>query len=78
MHEVLHIAVSPSVDNIFPSPGNPASPYRTQLSGRLVLDIWDAGFSGITQNLAELRDYGIGDCVVILHDWQHFGYCSYY
>jgi hypothetical protein len=74
MHEVMHIAVSPSVDTVFPSPGNPASPYIAQLSGRVVLDIWDAGFSGITQNLAQLRDYGIGDCVVILHDWQHFGY----
>jgi hypothetical protein len=61
MHELLEIAVSSNVDTVFPSPGNAPSPYMATMAGRIVLDIWDAGFSGIEQNLANLNDYGISD-----------------
>jgi hypothetical protein len=74
LHELLEVAVSANVDAVLPSPGNAASPYMSALSGRTVLDIWDAGFAGIEQGLADLQDYGITDCVGIIHNWQNAGY----
>lgn len=74
LHERLNIVVSPDVDAALPMLPNPPSPYTAELAGRMVLDIWDAGFSGIRAGLAELADYGIGDCVGIIHDWQYAGF----
>jgi hypothetical protein len=74
MHEQLVVLASPNVDAVLPSSGNAASPYMAVLAGRTVLDIWDEGFAGIGQQLAELNSYGVGDCVGIVHNWQHAGY----
>ena len=73
-HERLLLVLSPDVDAVLPSPGNPPSPYMAELSGRLVLDIWSPDFKQIEQGLVELGDYGITDCVGIIHVWQHAGY----
>jgi hypothetical protein len=73
-HEVLEIAYSSNVDAVFPSPGNSASPYMATLAGRVVLDIWDEGFSTIQSGLNDLGDYGINHCAGIIHDWQNMGY----
>jgi hypothetical protein len=73
-HERLSLVLSPDVDEVLPSPGNPASPYIPELSGRLVLDIWTPDFKKIQQGLIELGDYGITNCVGIIHVWQHAGY----
>jgi hypothetical protein len=73
-HERLSLVLSPDVDAVLPSPGNPASPYIAELSGRLVLDIWTRDFKQIEQGLIELGDYGITDCAGIIHVWQHAGY----
>ena len=74
MHELLNVVASPNLDDVLPTTGNSPSPYLKKLSGRLVLDVWDLGFSGIEQGLAELGDYGISNCVLIIHNWQHDGY----
>ncbi len=74
MHEQLVVTVSPDVDDVFPFPGNPVSPYMTQLAGRMVVDVWTVGFSGIQQGLQQLGDYGVSNCAVLIHDWQHAGY----
>ena len=74
MHEQLVVALSPNVDDVFPFPGNTPSPYRSEMAGRMVLDIWTPGFWVIQQGLAELGDYGIEGCAGIIHDWQHAGY----
>jgi Family of unknown function (DUF5696) len=73
-HERLLLVLSPDVDAVLPSPGNAPSPYMQELSGRLVLDIWSQDFKQIEQGLTELGDYGISDCVGIIHVWQHAGY----
>ena len=74
LHETMEVAVSTDVDAVFPAPGNAPSPYMATLSGRTVLDIWDRGFSEIDQALSDLVDYGIANCVGIIHDWQYAGY----
>jgi Family of unknown function (DUF5696) len=73
-HERLLLVLSPDVDAELPAPGNPPSPYMADLSGRMVLDIWTPDFKQIEQGLVELGDYGITDCVGIIHVWQHAGY----
>ena len=73
-HERLSLILSPDVDAALPAPGNPPSPYMTELAGRTVLDIWTPDFKQIEQGLVELGDYGISDCVGIIHVWQHAGY----
>jgi hypothetical protein len=73
-HERLSLVLSPDVDAVLPSLGNPASPYIAELAGRLVLDIWTPDFRKIEQGLIELGDYGITDCIGIIHVWQHAGY----
>lgn len=73
-HEQLSLVLSPDVDAVLPSPGNPASPFIADLSGRLVLDIWTRDFKKIEHGLIELGDYGIKDCAGIIHLWQHGGY----
>jgi hypothetical protein len=74
LHDLMELAVSANVDAVFPDPGNAASPYMATLSGRTILDIWDAGFSEIQSGLSDLGDYGITNCVGIIHDWQYAGY----
>jgi hypothetical protein len=73
-HERLFLVLSPDVDAALPAPGNPSSPYMAELSGRMVLDIWTPNFKQIEQGLVALGDYGITDCVGIIHAWQHAGY----
>jgi Family of unknown function (DUF5696) len=74
LDETLAIVASTNVDAVLPATGNPASPYMPTLAGRLVLEIWDAGFYSIQQGLADLGDYGISNCIGIIHDWQNQGY----
>lgn len=74
LHERLLLVLSPDIDAALPGPANPPSPYMAQLSGRMVLDIWTPNFKQIEQGLLELGDYGVSDCVGIIHVWQHAGY----
>jgi hypothetical protein len=74
LHEQLHLAISPTISSVFPPIPNPASPYRAQLAGRIILDDWNATFASSQQGLADLGDYGMSNCAIIIHDWQHFGY----
>ena len=74
LHELMEVTVSSDVDAVLPAPGNPASPFMSKLSGRTVFDIWDSGFSEIEQGLSDLGDYGITNCVGIIHNWQYDGY----
>ena len=74
LHEQINLVASSNIDAVMPSLGNPASPYLATQAGRMVLDIWDEGFSSVAQSLSSLGDYGIGSCTGIIHEWQHQGY----
>ena len=74
LHERIVAVVSPDVDDVLPAPLSPPSPFMSLLAGRTVLDIWDGGFNAIRQGLAQLEDYGVGNCVAIIHNWQFAGY----
>jgi hypothetical protein len=62
------------LDEVLPNPPNPPSPWRDFLANKIVLDIWGGTFPTIAVNIATLADYGITNCVAIIHDWQRSGY----
>ena len=62
------------LDEVLPNPPNPPSPWRDFLANKIVLDIWGGRFRDIAANLERLADYGITNCVALLHDWQRSGY----
>ena len=59
---------------VLPNPPNPPSPWRDFLANKVVLDIWGGKFTNIAANLQTLADYGITNCVALIHDWQRSGY----
>jgi hypothetical protein len=72
--ETLEVITNPDIDKIFPVIANPPSPYREQMAGRIVLDVWSEPFDQIAAELDLLRRAGIRRCAVVVHDWQRFGY----
>lgn len=73
--EQLVLSVSDNLADVLPIITNPASPYMAQVAGKTVLDIWSQqSFSQIAQELAVLGDYGMNNCVVLIHNWQENGY----
>ncbi len=73
-HEVLLLSVSQNIANVFPAIPNPASPYRAQLAGRMIMDAFDNNFATSKQGLLDFGDFGLGQCGVIIHNWQHAGF----
>ncbi len=59
---------------VLPNIPNPPSPWREFLADKIVLDIWGGSFTNIANNLVELADYGVTNCVAIIHNWQRDGY----
>lgn len=57
-----------------PNVPNPPSPFRADLSHRVMLDIWGDTFSGVQTHLQSLAENGFGLGSAILHVWQHDGY----
>ena len=57
-----------------PNIPNPPSPFRADLSDRVMLDIWGGSFASVQAHLHSLADAGFGPGTAILHDWQRSGY----
>jgi hypothetical protein len=74
LHERALFTAAWHLAEILPNPPNPPSPWRDYLANKIVLDIWGGTFSSIANNLAKLADYGITNCIAIIHDWQRSGY----
>jgi len=62
------------LDEVLPNPPNPPSPWRDFLANKIVLDIWGGKFTNIAANLQTLAEYGISNCVALIHNWQRSGY----
>ncbi len=62
------------LDEVLPNPPNPASPWRDFLANKIVLDVWGGTFTNTATNLKMLADYGVTNCVALIHDWQRSGY----
>ena len=57
-----------------PNIPNSPSPFRADLSGRVMLDIWGGSFASVQARLHTLAESGFGPGATILHDWQRDGY----
>jgi len=74
LHEIAVFTAAWQVAETLPNIPNPPSPFRDHLAGKIVLDIWGGRFDDIAHNLETLHDYGLNNCVAIIHDWQRSGY----
>jgi hypothetical protein len=59
---------------VLPNLPNPPSPWLDFLANKVVLDNWGGQFTNIANNLTNLADYGVTNCVALIHDWQRSGY----
>jgi hypothetical protein len=57
-----------------PNIPNLPSPFIKQLGDKIVLDIWGGRFTDIAKHLERFSDYGIRNCVALIHVWQRSGY----
>jgi hypothetical protein len=73
LKDIWKVSVSKSILNVLPYPEHPASPYMSQLAGRLFLDARSGSFSTIAAQVENLGDFGITHCVDLVADWQSFG-----
>ena len=78
LEDIWKVSVSNNIMNVLPYPEHPASPYMSQLAGRLVLDIKGGTFDTIAAQIANLGDYGVNHCVALIGDWQDLGYDNGY
>jgi hypothetical protein len=75
LNDVWKVAISQNIVNVLPYPEHPASPYRSALAGRMMLDVRDEEqFATIASQLTNLNDYGVHNCSVIIGTWQAYGY----
>jgi hypothetical protein len=74
LHERIVYSAAWQVDEVLPNIPNPASPFREHLAGKIILDTWGGHFAAIARNLETLHDYGLNNCLAIIHDWQRSGY----
>ena len=74
LHERAVFCAAWHAAETLPNIPNPPSPFRGHLAGKIVLDIWGGRFDDIARNLETLHDYGLNNCVVIIHNWQRSGY----
>ena len=74
--ERLILTVSGTFANVLPNSGATRSRYFDRVAGRLVLDITSGqpAFAPIEARLRTLQRAGLGNCIVILHNWQREGY----
>lgn len=75
LNEVWKIAISQNIVNVLPYPEHHGSPYMASLAGRTMLDVrGEEQFSTIASQLANLNEYGIHNCSIIIGTWQAYGY----
>jgi hypothetical protein len=74
VRERIVAQVSTDFDSVLPKLDSPASPYVGELAGKMILDIWEPNFLNVAWEVANLSDHGMGDCVILIHDWQRSGF----
>jgi hypothetical protein len=75
LREQFQVAISATLADILPQIANPASPYISKLAGKPIVDIWGSSdFGQVQADLVNLNEYGIDNCVYLIHNWQNQGY----
>ena len=75
LKERFTLCLSSKINDVYPTIPNRASRYLASVAGRMVVDIRSpVQFSTIAQRLNSLADYGVHDCIALIHVWQAKGY----
>ena len=74
LQETIYITISPEISETFYHVDNPASPYRSLLSEKIVVDLWRNKFQEYRDDLQTLAFLGMSDLFAIIHAWQKYGY----
>ncbi|MEX1997851.1 MAG: DUF5696 domain-containing protein [Candidatus Andersenbacteria bacterium] len=79
--ETIYITVSPAIDDTMANVHRSPSPYRGDLSNRVVWDAWnkfhvpgDTRFQRANTVLSQLNTYGLENLLITFHQWQNLGY----
>lgn len=59
---------------VLPNIPNPPSPFLKQIGDKIVLDIWGGRYEDIARDFETLTEYGITNCIALIHVWQRSGY----
>ncbi len=59
---------------VLPNIPNSPSPFLKQVGDKIVLDIWGGRFEEIARDFEKLTEYGITNCIALIHVWQRSGY----
>lgn len=78
VRETLWLTISPHLAEVLPNIPNPPSPVRTELSQRVVADVWGGTFAENRRRIELLASYGAPGLAIIHHNWQHQGYDNAY
>jgi hypothetical protein len=78
LKDIWKVSASNNIMNVLPYPEHPASPYMSQLAGRLVMDIEGGSFDTIAAQITNLGNYGVAHCVALVGDWQNLGFDNGY
>lgn len=74
VHESFVVGQSDRLADVFPTPLVQRNPEASRLIGRPVVDAWfDWRFDQHVALLKKLKQRGLGNCIYILHIWQHEG-----
>ena len=76
--ERLYVTVAPHLAGVLPNLPNPPSPFRKELSDRVIADIWGGTFAENAAWLPELNSYGMERLAIFNHSWQRGGYDNEY
>ena len=74
LHERLIYSAAWHLNETLPNISNPPSPFRDELSKRILLDIEGGTFPYVAAHLQTLRDGGLRTGDAIIHAWQFGGY----
>lgn len=74
LHERVIYVASWQVAEVLPNIPNTPSPYRADLSRRIMLDIWGHPFDTVRADLKSISTSGLGPAAAIIHVWQFGGY----
>lgn len=69
-----YFTFSPRLADVLCNIPNPPSPFLTDLSDRIVFDVWGGNFRDDAEWFDEMALYGVRDAALIKHVWQRSGY----
>jgi len=74
LDETIYLTISENIEEVFPEIPNPVAKYKSESISHLIYDNWDRGFQTILNNVKGLKEKGLDNLWLIVHNWQNGGY----